>query len=445
MNTKAKLYWNDSEIDFNKISIKKSDELKNNKMEITLSEDSLYKLDDDIKFEVGDSFKVYAKTNTDGSTLDTSTNSPYLVFNGTLKEMDFTHNGSNKTLKLSCADSTFELLNSLWSKNYEDTAPNIIKNVVEFGSLTAESTYTVDISFDNSLPYSSGIQNIRPDSSSFPTKSFGKARKPIYEFIDELSQPEFTNTKSEIDSNELVCKRPFKYFIDSNNIFHWFYPTDAPDYLFKYGASGAVGTKTIKGVGYTDNTYHRIREVNLNFSQFDEVNFIIYKAGEDMDNIQVEWYALDPTAESLTTNDSFRSWLDITRNMKKADSSAGNITYDSEDKYNYPTSYPVTPAWNTDVSVSNDTEYNNEFREEAKRKGNQRCQREFDSTGTPRWKGKITIDGEVIEPTNLIYFEYPELTFANLLLRIESVDHDITKTDFNTTLNVKEDMPERGE
>lgn len=434
MRVLSKLLWNGSTnpIKFDSITVIKNEKLQNNKMSVTISLESEVIVNKDIRFNIDDRFTLWAKNDYTGTELDTSNSSPDLIFNGVLKEISF-KDDTRFQCKLELVDSTYDLFNRLWGKTYEDTTPNVVKNIVDFGAFTGDGTYIINTpTIDTGFPYTSGIQGKRPDGTDFPTITYGNAHKPIFEFLDDLSQVEYTNNSIELNGN-LICKRPFKYYIDRYNVFHWFYPTDTPNYELQYGATGTIGSDTI---------YHRVLSDNLKLSQFGEVNFIIFKAGEDMGNVQILDYDLDPTAKALTTADGFRNWEHIAREMKLEDS--GNITHVKGDEWSYPVSYPVIPKWSSlGSSVGSDSEYNDAFVEEATFRAKAKAKGEFSETGDARWKGSIKIKGEPIESTELIKYNKTKFGFNNLLLRIKSLTHNINKDSFESTLKVEQDVPER--
>lgn len=433
----ALLYGDDKvPITFNSISITKNEEVKGNKMTINIDNPNYIMEDGQLKFKIEEGLLLYAKCDYDGTPLDTGTASNDLIFTGTIQSIKL-RTSDKFRCTIECTDTTFELLNRLWGKNYVNmTAPEMIQNLIDMSSRTSKGTYMVTTELDNNFPYTSGIQNKRsdtgtPSTDNFPLYNFGKSHKPIFEWIDELSQTSYTNTTDEINNSTEMFKRPFRYFIDPQNKFHWFYPTDTPDYYFKYGSTEPISP---------DTKQHRIIHEDLEFSQFDQTNFIIFKSGEDMNNVQVLWYDLDPASGALTTADSFRNWEDIAREMKKEDLS--NISFVESDKFDYPTTYPVTPLWDSQQrEVYNDSEYNDNFREEAIRRGVNRCKRVFQRTGNPRWKGKITIHGENIQPTTLINYS-SRFGLVKIKLRVTSLNHTIDKDTFLTVINCEEDDKE---
>lgn len=429
MRVLSKLLWGTSEIHFSSVTVNLKEKLEGNSMTVQIENPYEILSNSEIKFKINDRFDFFAKTDYTGSGLDTSATSVDLLFSGTLKSIKLkTENKFRCTLEF--VDSTYSILNKLWSKNYEGfTAPQIIHKILEFVSDTGEGNI-ITFPYDNTDPYTSGIQNKRPNGTDFPIKPYGNAHKPVFEFIEDLSQVEYTNYDTEL-STELICTRPFKYYIDRQNVFHWFYPTDTPNYEFEYGATDVVGS---------DTTHHRILSEGLTLSQLDEINFIIFKAGEDMDNVQILDYDLDATAESLTTADSFRNWESIAKNMKIKD--ASNLTFVKSQEYDYPATYPVIPKWDTKGrSVTSDSEYNDNFREIAIAEAKNKCKSIFNATGDPRWKGKIKIKGENIKPTELIKYINTKLGI-NRLLRVKGITHNITKGDYTSTLDIQEDEKE---
>jgi hypothetical protein len=427
-----KLLWNGTtELNFDSINVSKKDKIKGNTMSITFSNKTEVISNNEIIFDKDQTIQLFAKYDYTGGSLDTSSTSNDLIFNGSIKTFKLDEDSNKWRLKLECIDKSYNLLNKLWGKNYTDTVPNIIKNIIDMGGFTGDDLL-IDATIDSGYPYTSGIQGKRPNNTSFPKIRFGLGNKPLFEWLETLSQTDYTNSMSEINDNTRVCKKPFKFHIDTQNKFQWFYPTDTPKHYLEYGKTDIISPDTRR---------HRIISDSLEKGTFNEINFVIYKAGEDMDNIQILDFELDPTAKSLTTADSFRNWEDIARNMKQED--IGNITKISSDEYDYPSSYPVTPEWDSqEREVSSDSDYNDNFREEAIIRGDARARREFSSTGDWRWKGKIILYGEVFEPTDLINYTKTNYGLTNLKMRIKQVDYTIDKSSFITTLSVEEDEEE---
>lgn len=335
-----------------------------------------------------------------------------------------------------------------------DSGANFVNDEVEKGdwvrnstddtyaTVTSVATTTLDLSKDifvsgEDYEVSDGfIQDTRPDGTAFPAISFSQRNKPVTESVSDLSQTNKTNTVSEA-SNSLVIKRGMRWFIDNKSRFHLYVPTDTPEYVMQVGTSTAISPDTVG---------HIIQDVELNNEVDTKINFIIFKAGEDMDGDMISSYSRAQFSGIPNTKDSFRSWLEIARGMKEQDAEAGNITKNQFDDYNYPDGgdYPLTPAWDRqERSVSNDTEYNDNFKEEAIIRGEEKSQSIFQKQANPRWAGKLQLRGEDFVVGDLIDFTDKSKGLNNILLRINAVSHIISNQQgWVTTLTVEEDEEE---
>src|SRR3990167_2625694 len=107
--------------DFTGIQIKISQELKNNKMDITISNTfgrasprQFVGDDQKIKFKIEDKFKFYARYDKDNSGLNTGDNSTDLIFFGDLVQIKSRVGQKGTDIVLTCTDRTFSLLNGIW-------------------------------------------------------------------------------------------------------------------------------------------------------------------------------------------------------------------------------------------------------------------------------------------------------------------------------------------
>src|SRR3990167_7439648 len=278
------------------------------------------------------------------------------------------------------------------------------------------------------------IQDKRNDGTSFPVISFSQINKPVLEGFEALSSTENTNSQIELDGT-LIMKRSMQFFIDRKNRLHWYYPSDTPELIMKVGTTAAQSP---------DTSEHRIYGVDLETSVEGNINFIIYKAGEDMNNIQIKNHVRAAFSGTPNTKDSLRDWSHITRQMKLEDVYAGNITHSKSDEFNYPSSYPVTPAWDSQArSVSTDATYNTNFKEEANKRAKARARAIFAKVANPRWKGALQIRGEDIRPGDLIDFTSKAHGISDILVRVQHVTHSITAlTGWISTVRVEEDESE---
>ena len=369
-------------------------------------------------------------------TLGVANNGPYLVdirlFTEGIKGTDTITVGS-KTIILDTGFANIEEGDLI--KNNNNYAVALVRGV-------SGNTITVskDIFSDgDSVSISDGfVQDWRPDGTVFPDLSFGKSKKPVIEWIGDLVQIENTNTPSEILATGVkIVRRPLKYYVDGQNRFHCFYPDDTPAVEIKMGATTPQGD---------DSNRYATYKCKMKKGIFDILNYIIFNCGEDMDDKAYTWYAQDPSSGGPNIKDCYRPFPKISENMKLQEYLSGNITYVGGTTFNYPVSYGATdtyiPAWSTTrIAVNSDSEYNEEFRFEGKRRGTIYAMRLINQSANPRWKGSIETGFYNFNPSDLIRFTDTDLGIQSELVRIKEVQHNLTKKGFFTTLTVEEDLP----
>ena len=276
------------------------------------------------------------------------------------------------------------------------------------------------------------IQDTRPNGSSFPTLSFSQVNSPCIESINDLSQVGKTNSTSESEV-ALVIKRAMRWFIDSKNRFHWFVPENTPEHHYVFGATSAQDYDLI---------FHQIHSLEPVNESRDKKNFIIFKAGEDMNNIQIKGYYRAPFSGMPVVKDSYEEFLEIARQMKDEDLKAGNLTHTKSDEYDYPASYGggVTPAWDRQRrSVSSDNDYNTNFIEEARLRAKERCQDIFQKFASPRWDCTIQVDGENVLPGDVVKLTSLPHGIDGVVMRIKQVTHSISPDGWFTSIKCEED------
>jgi hypothetical protein len=171
-----------------------------------------------------------------------------------------------------------------------------------------------------------------------------------------------------------------------------------------------------------------------------KINFVIFKAGEDMNGNMITSYARARFLGMPITKDSLRTWLSIARGMKSQDEQAGYITKSTGDQYNYPTSYPMTPSWDRQGrSVASDAQYNLNFKEEAIQRGKALCQSIFQAMANPRWSGNITLRGEAFQVGDLLKI-ISKVHGVYQIVRITQVSHTIDSNNgWVTSIQFEED------
>ena len=270
----------------------------------------------------------------------------------------------------------------------------------------------------------------------------GRTFRPVYEVLSELSEPKYCNTYDEIDEEDtsatLVVKRAMRYYVDERYRFHWFYPDTTPEIYITQGTQSAISP---------DLTTHRILRMKGKKAVYDVINFIIFRAGTDMNGAQILGYTFDKSADNLNLKDSYRAMVSIAENMKKDDLDAENITQTTTGDsryYSYPASYDpvIVPAWNQLITVNSDSAYNTAFRAEATKRGKAAADALIHNRGRARWKIDVTLVGEVITPADLIMFNTARFGILNTKLRLNEVTHDIRNNGWTTSITLEEDAPE---
>src|SRR3990167_7932863 len=442
--------------------------------------------DGNIQFQEGDSLKLYAKHKEDDSALDISPTSTDLIMSTELIEVEAETSDNSTSLTLKCADKTFTVLNNLWTSRYKTTdtdknqSPEIIKNILQnVSDSTGDGSFSISALFTTESGF---IQATKSDGSPFPIISMSKVYKPVYEWLTDLS-----NTDNTVDNKTYV------FYIDELNRFHWFYPKDAAQTVLTSALSAVATTANVssttgfdsigriaidaelmnytgitatsftgltRGSAGTEATTHNINATvsdalrfivgdtstgnevlnyKLTNKVFDVINFVIFNAGDDMNGVGISNYFFDPTSGSKTLKGTHRKFLKIAELMKEADRLAGNITRNADKSYNFPSVFPVTPAWNTTISVNSTIEYNNEFRETAIIVGKNQAKKITSFRGEARWKGDIETKGRNYVVGNLINFTSEQTGIKEIDIRIKDLTHRFTKNGWFTSLSVEED------
>jgi hypothetical protein len=454
-----------------------------------------------IKFNTEQPIDLFIRYDNDGSGLD-DYNTNYLIFSGRVVEFTCGTEEKQTNLTLKCADSSYIALNRIWIGVEADTPPNLIQKIIRFinqniadpnkqiicitekdvtaiatdGTVTSAahglnndepvvlydtnstpsadgrwivsdtSANTFRLKDKASLSYPTfsvagtagtigGVQSLDSDGSAYASVAISKVAKPAYEIIQELSQPEMTG---EVD------KVPNRFHVDKWNSIRWFYPDDTVRHVITEGITSAQSATYYHPVlkqtqSYTDTRGHEVVNVKMTFAVYDIVNFIIFKAGQNLEDEQITYFAYQDGSGSPVSKDSYRSWEDIARELKRREAAIGNLTFSKNDEYTIANSSGTT-SWG--VVYATDDEYNDAFILEARRLALARAQAEFDKTGNPRWQGDIELKGEhSFDVNDTLVFTSARHGIRNIFMRITSVKHNISKGGWFTTITVKEEVP----
>ena len=420
-----------------------------------------------IKFNEGDSVKIYLASTDTVRDIDSTTTSSDLIMTGEIAEVNgkLSDSGAKVTLKL--VDKTWTILNRLHTFNYKlalgKTSPTAIQDVVQKvtdettfvttafntnGDLVGkgEARYLVDARLDtqtNSDGEAGFIETTRQNSTAFPKINLAKIYKSAYEFIDEFSTIDKTNnfdgrdTGLATDNADVpVQNRNMVFFIDERNKFHWYYPNDT------------VGS----GLTFTegdDSTGNKIISANLTKKTFDIVNYVIFNCGQDLFGNGITDYLYDKNSKAKEFKQIYKPYTEIAKDLIAAEIQEGNLILDnSQTDFTYggnfykDKGYPLTTEWS--ISVADNDAYNDALRLECRSRGTDKAEELVKQRGSPRWKGTIECKFKKYNPTDLIEFTSTRLGINKVKLRINRVNYNIQNQGGFVTLNVEEDEIKRG-
>lgn len=402
--------------------------------------------------------KLWCKWATEGT--DTLSTSSDLLMAADVIDVEATGEENSSVWSLSCMDRTFIILNKLWSKNYSIadglSCPDLIKQIINVTTGSGTGTLGTNLKADLTQgTWSSGtftrtgggyIQHVRPDNSAFPSVAVSKVFKPVYEWIDNLSQIDMTNTSTEVAaSGSPPAALPYYFYIDENNNCHWEYPESntSSAHHMTWGTNSAVSP---------DTTAHYIISFKLKRSVFDIVNMVIFNAGVDYYGSGILDYYYNQQTTSAQLKPVYRPMIEVadkaifddifdknstayTENNGDADNAPGTLTYHGK---RYDASYNFTPHWTT-TEVTDDDELNDSLRDYASAQGKVKASNLCVSKGSPRWKGDITVRGEKFVIGDLIIFNSADHGIKDAYVRVKEITHNFSKDSWKTTLQVEED------
>lgn len=411
----------------------------------------------EFRFGVDNIVKLWLKWADEGTDTITTTSSADLIMSADVIDIESSGEEKATTWKLTCMDRTFIILNKLFVKNYpiseSRTSPQLIKEIINFTTGTGTGTLSTSLKADLAVGgwnTTTGIftrtgggyiQGIRPDNSPFPVVAISKVYKPVYEWIDDLSQPDMTNNTTELSATGTPpSPRPYYFYIDENNNCHWEFPdVTTPSHHFTWGSTSAVSPDTVA---------HYIKSFKLKKVVSNIINTVYFNAGDDFYGSGTLDYFYDKTSTASKVKPVYRPWIDIAKDAMYREIIEENPTKYTEDNATpgtlffqgkrYTASYNFTPHWTT-TAVTTDTTLNNSFRSYIISQGKLRAQRLCQRKANPRWKGKITIRGEKLAIGELIQFNSTDHGIVNAKVRITDVQHVISKTGWDVVLSVEED------
>lgn len=304
----------------------------------------------------------------------------------TITEIDPKINNKGAILKLNCADNTSQILSKSGIKNYpESDSPTIIKKMIDDWAPEVDASYGAD-----------GIATTPTDVDSFDEVSYSLVAKPLYEAIDELSQPDMTGED-----------RPYIYWVDKDNKFRWKYPSTTLDDTWSE---------------HDDDVY----EIDVSKKETDETNMVIFNAGKDKNDYSILYYDYNENTRSDRLKMAYHDWSEIATNMQNP-----GFSWNADGS---------TVSWDGSIG---DTATNEQVRDFAKVVGLSKCETIF-SKGGLIWKGNVlkrgnrsNSVGELIKIESETYGLFGES--KQMKLRIKDMVHTFDKRGWVTSYSLEED------
>lgn len=418
-----------------------------------------------IMFEEQDQIKVWAKwaeskEDIEGSVWKNNNEVPsdnpigiYYVI-----EFDPKHIDKSTGISLKCADKTYVLFNRLVTYPFtgDTDTPRMIQKVIRLATMMqpneaggylgtgedSENNYYIQANLNNDQEkgYITSVRRTIKENGSansdtaFPSYNLSKVWKPAYEWINDLSQVGYTNNQTELNTSGeyLTYGRPFIYWIDELNKFHWIYPSQD-----EWRREITIGTDT------------DVLSINISKKVFDVTNMVIFNAGKNMYDVGITGYLFDPTTDAKTLKMTYVPMEDIAKIALQSDyNQLDENARDSGDWPQFPASYPTSyiPAWGSFTYdgdsygvVANDTEYNDSLVAYCRMKGKLNASSLIQGVANARWTGNIELLGQLFSAGDLIKITDSAIGLNKELLRIMDVRHNFTKAGWFTTIEVEKD------
>jgi len=420
-----------------------------------------------IMFEEQDQIKVYLKYSDDMAEVESSAwgSDPNTVPTGTtdlkgvyyLIEYNVLTDIKSNPIKIKCADKTYILFNKLLVHNFKVagswTAPTAVQNVVRYCTNSEDGIfagsgdnagvkYSIDARLTTETAGGDGsgeagfIQNTRKATSekgtvnadtTFPSIALAKVWKPVYEWIGELSQIEFLNTEDEMDNTTpIVYGRPFLFYVDEENKFHWFETNDEVSEEITIGTTAGIYS------------------YKLDKKVFDIVNFIVYRSGDDFYGKGTLHYVVDETSQIGNLKMRVIAMKDIAEKLIQTEIDGGNLVANTSGAFTfggnrYDRKGTLNAFWNG-VEYTADAAYNTALRAEVKIQGDVRARNLMARLVGARLKGSIERKGTIQTVGALIKINNLKTGQKDELLRVMDVRDTINKKGWFTSLQVEQDQ-----
>lgn len=244
---------------------------QNDTINIDIIDDgSLYR-NNEFLIKEGDRIDILVKRVTNNTDTEFTTND--IIWTGIFLDYDRVDTPDNKNITLIVTLLTYEIFNRIWNESYIDSGlktNEIIKSITK--NLSEDISGTGDYSLifnDVDYPNTNGIQKTRVNGSDFPVIEPIFTQKPMYEWLQEISSPLWTNTDLEIPP---VNRRKMIFRIDGN-IVKWYYPT-------------------LDNISIINKNFP-VLQIRGSSTNQESVNYLILECGEDFNGEPIYTYILD--------------------------------------------------------------------------------------------------------------------------------------------------------
>jgi len=444
-------------LDFN---ISKGTEAKKNTITLNLT-NANSKLND-INFITDDSsIKCYLDWN------PITTQDP--IISSTLNALSYGLDNKGKAKqKLKATDKTGLFLSKLWSQSIQQSSSikvdaavkQVIGHINDFDTGTSVTT--------------NNVATTKADGSAFDIDvDIAKTWKPGYEWLNELSQPNYTGED-----------RPYVYWVDEDNDLHWTYPFQKPNTTLSSTIDAIVTTVPVtstvgypdsgtfviddeiiaysskdstnflgctRGYGFSSANSHTsgvtvtgqvleegtddVYKMNIDTTDEGTYNFIIYNAGETPAGYEYLDYTLDETDIGKKFKMKFYDWKQIANDLSNTE--RRNTGYGTTTG-SYPDGgYPYTTSWA--AVVADDGEYQDAFIAEIVSRAENKA-KSFFIGGQQRFKATIQMRGNLdFESNELVSVVSNKYGLTNFL-RIKDIKHQLNSKGWITDMELSTDV-----
>lgn len=292
---------------------------------------------------------------------------------GTFVVNNFEVSPDARTIKYVCTDKTFQMLNRIYVADETDTVDELVYNVVQRINQNGVDQNSVVTNIDST----------RSDGSAFPSVSIFSAKKTAYDQISELSATSVTGDN-----------RPYIFYYDENEQFHWVYPGNTTTGSISYGSQGIVDMKFSK-------------------KETDIVNMVIYDAGEDKNGNSILGFYLKPDAGSIKGRMHYEPMVTISQYEKEA---LGDTAY---------------------AAISNE-----DFIALCDAKAQARSETIVYNYSRGLWEATVNVRGNRYDIAGLYALDAVDFGFPQNNLRLERITHTLNKDGWQTTLGYVQDPDE---